>query len=285
MSIFKPSRVDGVIFGGEKYFIKRDDLLSHDFSGNKARKFEYFLANPPKSIKSIISYGSNQSNAMYSLSVLAKKLGVEFIYVTHHVSEFLKQNPTGNYLAALENGMKLLLADNPEQKCLELVDEQNLYIKEGGAIKEARFGIKNLADEIKRWAKDKKYDIFLPSGTGTTALYLQQHLDFNVFTTPCVGDESYLKQQFNELEKTKHPIILNPPKKYHFGKIKKELYDIYKDLLNQTDIEFDLLYDSVGWLTLLSNKSVFKHPIIYIHQGGILGNASLLQRYKHKGYV
>ncbi len=283
--IIDNSRIDKINFEGEVFYIKRDDLLSVDFSGNKARKFDYFLSHPPKGVTKILSYGSNQSNAMYSLSVLAKKLGLEFIYICHHVGDFLAQNPIGNYKYALQNDMKLIIDENPEQKCLELKDEKTLYIKEGGAIKEASFGIKKLADELKGWVGDKRYDIFLPSGTGTTALYLQQYLDLKVFTCPCVGDEKYLKKQFDILEPKKHPIILNPLKKYHFGKIKKELYGIYEKILRETKIEFDLLYDPVGWITLLDNKSAFKNPIIYIHQGGVLGNASLIERYKYKGFA
>ncbi len=283
MTINKPSRVDKILFENEIFYIKRDDLLSEDFSGNKARKFDYFLHNPlPENIKKILSYGSNQSNAMYSLSVLAKKLNLEFIYVCHHEPNFLKQNPIGNYKNALQNNMKLIVHEDVEQQCHELQDENTLFIKEGGAVKEAEFGIKKLAFELKQWAGEKNYDIFLPSGTGTTALYLQKHLDFKVFTCPCVGDEKYLKKQFLQLEEENHPIILNPPKKYHFGKVKIELFEMYQKLLHESKIEFDLLYDPVGWISLLSNKKAFKNPIIYIHQGGILGNASQIKRYKFK---
>ena len=46
-------------------------------------------------------------------------------------------------------------------------------------LKRASFGIEILANEIKSWAKeqnieDKRLKVFLPSGTGTTALYLQK---------------------------------------------------------------------------------------------------------------
>ena len=94
----------------------------------------------------------------------------------------------------------------------------------------------------------KNLKIFLPSGTGTTALYLQKFLPFEVLTCACVGDESYLKKQFEELEKDNFPIIVQKEKKYHFGKLYKEFYEIHNELLKQTDIEFDFLYDSLGWI-------------------------------------
>ncbi len=266
------------------FFIKRDDLLSRDFSGNKARKFLYFLKNPPLDLSSIISYGSNQSNAMYSLSVLAKYLEVDFLYVCHHVPNFLKQNPIGNYQKALENGMQIFENEDPQSFYRSLGDEKSLHIKEGGAEHFSEFGIKKLAHELNEWAGDKIFDIFLPSGTGTTAVFLQKHTHLKVFTCPCVGDEAYLRKQFFQLvsDERHHPSILNPPKKYHFGKPKIELLQMWQDLKKQTNIEFDLLYDPAGWISIFENIKAFQNPLLYIHQGGVLGNVSLLQRYEYK---
>lgn len=276
------SPIETFKFRGIDFYIKRDDLLHKDFSGNKARKFAYFLKNKPLHVNKIISYGSNQSNAMYSLSVFAKMLKCEFIYFTHHEPSFLKCNPVGNYARALQNGMKIYTSQNPKQSALNLEDEKSLYISEGGAMKEASFGIEQLANEIKQYSRGKVFDIFLPSGTGTTALYLQKYLDFDVFTCACVGDEEYLQKQFMQLENKNYPKVIKPPKKYHFGALKKELFDIYLELKQSTNIEFDLLYDPVGWISLFNNLHVFNNDIMYIHQGGILGNESLLQRYERK---
>ena len=125
--------------------------------------------------------------------------------------------------------------------------------------------------------------LFLPSGTGTTALFLQKYLDIEVLTTPCVGDENYLKKQFLELEKdeTNHPTILKPKKKYHFGKLYRENFEIYKELKKEINIEFDLLYDPIGWNTLLDNIDE-KYQYLYIHQGGLIGNESMKARYIYK---
>ncbi len=78
-------------FRGREIYIKRDDLLDPEFSGNKARKFYYFLVNNFPYVKTVVGYGSNQSNAMYSLSVLAKRKRWKFIYYTDHVSSYLKE--------------------------------------------------------------------------------------------------------------------------------------------------------------------------------------------------
>lgn len=281
------SPIQKITFNNQKYFVKRDDLLNSDFSGNKARKFYYYLINDFPKVKKVVSFGSAQSNAMYSLSVLCKIKGLKFDYYVDHIASFLKENPVGNYKFALDFGMNII-----EGKIPDSFDEETLFISEGGAVSEASFGIKILADEIKSWAEQnsiKNLKIFLPSGTGTTALYLQKFLPFEVLTCACVGDENYLKKQFEELEKDNFPTIVQKEKKYHFGKLYKEFYDIHNELLKQTNIEFDLLYDSLGWLCFENYlKQLEKKDdmiFLYIHQGGIIGNESMLDRYKHKYHL
>lgn len=277
------SPIEKINFNNHEIFVKRDDLLDVDFSGNKARKFYYFLKHDFPNITKIVSHGSAQSNAMYSLSVLCKLRGWKFDYYVDHIASYIKESPSGNYKEALKNGMNIHEEEFPKQ-----LDENTMFIKEGGALKEAQYGLEVLAQEIINWAEQNSHEnlkVFLPSGTGTTALFLQKFLPFPVLTCACVGDEKYLEKQFNDLEKTNHPIILQRKKKYHFGKLYKEFYEIHKDLLEQTNIEFDFLYDSLGFIVLedyLNSLEDNNSKILYIHQGGILGNISMLERYKHK---
>ncbi|SMC09244.1 1-aminocyclopropane-1-carboxylate deaminase [Nitratiruptor tergarcus] len=293
------SPIQKVQFEGYSFYLKRDDLLHPDFSGNKARKLYYFFQIPLK-IKKVISYGSMQSNAMYSLAVLAKMKGWQFEYHTR-INEELLQNPKGNLKAALEKGMKIidighLTMDIGEKNLLsecKIIDD-TLIVPEGVRCKEAEYGIKILAQEIIEWANEKnieKLNIFLPSGTGTTALYLQKTLSSvrcpmsNVYTVPCVGDKEYLKKQFFALEADEkfHPTILEPPKRYRFGKLYEELFEIWLNLKKQTGVEFDLLYDPIAFSTILSNlQCLMSNAFLYIHQGGVLGNITMEERYKKK---
>mgnify|MGYP003406935143 FL=1 len=277
------SPIHEVVFNKQKYFIKRDDLLNSDFSGNKARKFYYYLINDFPDIKKVVSHGSSQSNAMYSLSVLCKLKNWQFDYYVDHTASFLKENPIGNYQYAMKNGMNIIESEVPD-----FFDKEILFINEGGALVQASHGIEVLANEIKLWVNQnniKDIKVFLPSGTGTTALFLQKYLPFEVLTCPCVGNEEYLKKQFEVLEKKNHPLILKTDKKYHFGKLYKEFYEIHNNLLTQTNIEFDLLYDSLGWICFENFVKQLKEAnttFLYIHQGGIIGNESMYDRYKHK---
>ena len=285
----KKSPIETKEFYNQTIYIKRDDLLSKEFSGNKARKFHYFLENEFPNIKKVISYGSSQSNAMYSLSVLAKLRGWKYDYYVKHISSYIQDNPNGNYKYALKNGMKIHVG-----RVAPIPTENELFIEEGGRQKEAEYGLKVLAQEILEWKEEQgieELNVFLPSGTGTTALFLAKSFNVGmratrptVFTVPCVGDSEYLKEQFLMLEKDEnlHPKILVPGKKRHFGKLYRDSYKIWLELQDKMGIEFDLLYDPQGWITLLENPQIFEKPTLYIHQGGLMGNESMLARYRRK---
>lgn len=279
----KPARIDKVRFKNIPLYILRDDLLG-TFNGNKARKLAYLLQADLSSYDKVISYGSSQSNAMQALSIFCKEKNLEFFYVVSHLSQNFTKNLSGNLKTALENNMHLYVSEDREKFARTLVDEKSIFVKEGVAQAEAEFGFIEQAKEIQEYAEkhNKIFDIFLPSGTGTSAAYLAKHSSFQVFTLPCVGDEAYLKKQIAEIVPNSTVKILNPPKKYHFADPKIELYNIYKEFLDETGIEMDLIYDPVALLTLLANKDKFKNDILYIHQGGINGNESQLLRYEYK---
>ena len=274
-------------FRKKTFYVKRDDLLQEDFSGNKARKFEYFLLRDFAHIKRVVSYGSNQSNAMYSLSVLAKLKGWEFVYFCDHIPSFLQKNPMGNYRYALQNGMKIFVSSDRCKDANSLKNPQTVIIQEGGRQKESEEGIKKLALELMADIADCGIEnpyIFLPSGTGTTALFLQKYLSFKVYTCSTVGDKEYLREQWGMIEESADyfPTILESKKKYHYGKLYLEAYEIYKELIGDMGIEFDLLYDSIGWLKFLENIEKIEGTPIYIHQGGLKGNESMKARYERK---
>ena len=284
---FNQTPLELYTFRNRKIYIKRDDLIHEDFSGNKARKFEYFLNREFLDVTRIVSYGSNQSNAMYSLSVLAKMKSWDFIYFCDHIPSFLKQNPVGNYKYALANGMKIFTTNDKSQSAYSLKNDKTIVVEEGGRQKESKIGIKKLAMELISDIEKNNIEnpyLFLPSGTGITALYLQQYLPFDVFTCSTVGGNDYLVQQWNMVEnnKSKKPKILDSNKKYHYGKLYLEAYEIWGELKDSIGVEFDLLYDPIGWIKFLENIDNIAGTPIYVHQGGLKGNESMKARYERK---
>jgi len=79
-----------------------------------------------------------------------------------------------------------------------------------------------------------------------------------------------------------YPTILETKQKYHYGKLYVELYVLWQCLKEEMGVEFDLVYDPVGWTALLEHLLRLKGTPIYLHQGGLLGNVSMLARYARK---
>ncbi|AJI48140.1 1-aminocyclopropane-1-carboxylate deaminase [Francisella philomiragia] len=278
-----------ISFENKDFIVMRDDLNHPIFSGNKARKLAYLLKNPDKysRIKTIVSFGGNQSNFMLALSQLAKIKGWDFHYWIKPLSKFLKNAKNGNLKIALENGMQLF--ETTSSLNLESIKTNynignSLYFfDQGGRNAFAEEGIADCANEIKKYCLENdidNYSVVVASGTGTTALYLEKYLPNKVYTIACVGDNQYLKKQFNDIDNgLKHPKILNLNFKTHFGQLDIQNYAIYQKLLEQTEIEFELLYDPIAWRALLNEHHKLTKPIIYIHCGGTSGNETMIARY------
>ncbi|GIU07569.1 MULTISPECIES: pyridoxal-phosphate dependent enzyme [unclassified Shewanella] len=295
--------VESINFNGSQIYVKRDDLLSEEFSGNKARKFAYFLDNDVPGKRVLVGHGSPVANSLYSMSALAKLKGLQLDFYVDHIAEQVLLSSVGNYAAAIANGANVIdlskVPDRQELSCIEYIEQKVLpqrddllFVPEGGRCEYARYGVHKLAQEIIDWANIEELSelrVFLPSGTGTTAVFLSEYLALHashiqVFTCACVGDADYLKQQFTYLvaDNSLHPQIVELNKKYHFGKLYKPFFDMYKKI-SASGIEFELLYDPLGWMCvekLLNNEA--KIPMLYIHQGGLLGNATMLPRYQRK---
>ncbi|MGB1310984.1 MAG: 1-aminocyclopropane-1-carboxylate deaminase [Leucothrix sp.] len=277
---------ESIYFAGRQYIIKRDDLLL-PIGGNKARKLHHLSQQDLSNIKGIVSYGGAQSNAMLALAQFCHLKSLTFDYYTRPVPKWLAQKPNGNLAASLSYSMRWHVVESglPPNGC----PQDHLLIPQGISMPEAELGIKKLASEITHYCNIHAMPdavVVLPSGTGATALYLQQHLTQVVYTVPCIGNAAVLMQFFKQqLPDTKrYPTILaTHAKKFRFGEPQPALLAIYLDLLKSTGIEFELLYDAETWLHLIDWPC--DKPIIYIHNGGVSGNASMLARYRRLGLV
>jgi len=330
--MFANSPVDIFAFAGREIFLKRDDLLHPAFSGNKSRKFGYFLDHEFAGINKVIGHGSPLANSLYSLSTLAKMKGWQCDFYVDHIASQIVKHPTGNYAAALANGANIIdLSELMAQKqtftqsqcepqvlleinarsepalqtgsarlsCQEYIETQilaneptALFIPEGGRCSYAEYGVNRLAQEIMQFAQTNDLvdlTVFLPSGTGTTALFLNQYFirqqtAIRVVTCAVVGGDDYLRLQFSMLNPNtlEHPQIVNVGKKYHFGKLYPEFYAMWQRVC-ASGIQFELLYDPLGFIVLEDylQRSELGH-VMYLHQGGILGNETMLPRYQRK---
>ncbi|MBU0720770.1 1-aminocyclopropane-1-carboxylate deaminase [bacterium] len=279
------SPISEIELDGRTFLVKRDDLIDPFLAGNKYRKLYTLLQTPSKTFNKIISYGGTQSNAMLAIAAMCKSKNWEFVYYTTSVGDAQKKQNIGNFAHAIGLGMKHreLQPQYYKEYIASLrinLDEKTYIIDQGGADRSAKEGLSVLAKEIRDSNLDVK-SLATPSGTGTTALFLALALpEYKVYTTPCVGDALYLQEQMRALhEIPENLIILEPAKKYHFAKPYEEFFTLYKRLLQESKIEFDLLYAPGMWKVLLEQT---QEQILYIHSGGVSGNESMLRRYDKK---
>ncbi|MBT1445676.1 1-aminocyclopropane-1-carboxylate deaminase/D-cysteine desulfhydrase [Shewanella sp. JM162201] len=318
-----PSSVDLIDFYGKPLWLKRDDLLPEPFSGNKGRKFASLLSGDFPAVTTLISYGSPQSNSLYSMAALAQRRGWQLEFYVDHIAGSLFRGETGNFGGAIAMGAKVLEVPLKGMSARSYIEterlnrpdrQQLLYIPEGGRCSLARAGVHQLGREIVDFAREQRLsslNVFLPSGTGSTALYLSEFFgqealrcqqtvfseplftkppsvdtpypqpSFQVVTCPVVGDAAYLQEQFAELsmDESIYPKVVGA--RHHYAKLRREELEIWAKM-KQQGIEFELLYDPCGLLVLKALMDSEPGPWLYVHQGGLRGNVSMLPRYRRK---
>ncbi|CAI5723291.1 unnamed protein product [Peronospora effusa] len=301
------SPVTRVMFHGHRIHVKRDDVFH--LAGNKMRKMFYLIKQSDAFYTNahIISYGGSQSNAMLALAQVANARRVPFTYFSRKL--LFKRGEIdeieGNLAMARALGMRHVeLHTDAYHELVRTRDfttflddtlcfppgTRSVCVPQGAACLEAQDGVKVLAEEINEYPEIK------------------------LFAVPCVGDATYLQQQFRQLidkdpslqpQVTVIPQVLKPKRKSRFGRLWWPLYDIYHEILQETEIDFDLVYGAFAWHTLFSDKDVLDEvlqgghetcvgfnehksgdkgvrELLYIHTGGTSGNAAMLARYGRK---
>jgi len=285
-----PTPITKLRLRDREFLIKRDDLAHDELSGNKFRKLQKLIDTPRERYDTIISYGGTQSNAMLAIAYLAKSKGWRFRYYTKSLSKRLREKPSGNLERALLLNMELVeVAHASYETTIRSLfvgfDDRTRLVAQGGADGIARYGIEKLADELRMQLPLDEVVLVTPSGTGTTAYYLAQSLDCDIYTSAVVGDSAYLRAQMRSLGDIAENLHILDGVPYRFAMPHSDLLAIYREL-SDAGVTFDLLYAPVTWLRLLEHLKRFQEKrIVYIHSGGVSGNASMLERYRYKGLI
>lgn len=277
---FSRSHIEEKTLFGRRFYIKRDDLIHKYCNGNKARKFAGLPIS--RSYTKWISYGGNQSNAMFALAYLAKLHKIPFLYVMPET----RLKPMGNLAYALQYGMQTYtLAQGSTTKALEvyaksLIDETSLFIPQGGTIEWAMHGMEALAQEL-RESVGKKPLIFYTSGTGVGVIALRKALDVHFpQATLCALNCTNSKELAHlcVLHNVAHIEILSVP--FAFAKPKRAIWDM-RQYLADNGLICDLIYDSPAFCTIKAYLDDFKHKdLVFIHSGGLTGDITQKPRYQ-----
>jgi len=280
-------------------WLKREDKLHPQISGNKFRKLKYNLAEARNyGFKTLLTFGGAYSNHIYALSAAGKEYGFKTIGIIRG-EEHLPLNPTLQF--ATEQGM-LLKYLNREQYRLKNADEfraglkkefGNFYVvPEGGSNSKALRGCTEIWDDL----KENYHYLCVPVGTGGTMAGL---IAGNTQSTKVLGFPALKGGQFLE-EEIKHflhayAIDYNVALSkngwqiipyYHFGGYAKHnsiLINFINDFNTKHGILLDPIYTSkmiYGILDMV-NKDYFKSgsKIIALHTGGLQAIEGFNQRF------
>ena len=275
---------------GIELYIKRDDLIHPEISGNKWRKLKYNLLKAQSQNNALlITLGGAYSNHIAATAALGKEFGIKTKGIIRG-DEFKTLNPT--LKKAKENGMVLEFISrehyaerNEEWFKQEVLErhEQALFIPEGGAN---FLGMQGCSEIIQEIDLDFNY-ICTSAGTGTTASGLSMALkeEQKLLVFPALKGGEFLREEIEQQlywaflneeaakEQSEKTVLFND---YHFGgygKVKPELIHFMRSFFAKTKIKLDPIYTGkmvYGVFDLIEKGHFNKgDKIVLLHTGGL----------------
>lgn len=282
----------GTFFNSE-IWIKRDDLIDEQVSGNKLYKLIKNVAfAEANGHASLLTFGGAFSNHIAATAKYAKLKGIKTIgFIRGEKPEPL--NPT--LKLAIENGMQLRfisrsdyrLKNSPEfLNQLQKEFPNTFIIPEGGANK---LGIEGSELILNTDSETFNY-IAVAIGTGTTfaGLVNASKPHQTILGFPIHKHDQILNDILNVDEgfSIKHHQIING---YHFGgyaKWKEELIEFIQSIHLNHGLKLDPIYTGKALFGLIKEleKGTIKEKskVLFVHTGGLQGIQGFEERFKLK---
>jgi len=263
-------------------YIKREDVLHDEISGNKFRKLKYNLEEAKRlGYTKLLTFGGAYSNHIAAVAAAGRDYGFETIGIIRgeELADKFLENPT--LKKAFENGMQFEFVtrtqyrDKNNPQFLAFLQQQFggfYFIPEGGTNELAVKGCEEILTE-----KDKIFDfICCAVGTGGTISgiinSLQPHQKALGFPA-LKGD--FLKEDIKKYTKNDHWDLITD---YHFGgyaKINEELIRFMRSFEQKYSIPLEPIYTGKMFFGIMDliNNGFFpeKSKILVIHTGGLQG--------------
>lgn len=264
-----------------RLFIKREDLIHAEISGNKYWKLFYnienYLAEKPKMPK-IITFGGAFSNHIFAVSALGKELKIKTLGIIRgdELEKTWRENPT--LKRSSENGMKFRFVSRENYREKEKITEnlrrefpEALIISEGGTNALAVEGVKFMLNE-----ETKEFDFLCCAvGTGGTLAGISKFAAENhkVLGFKVVKDDSLESKILNLSGRKNFQLIDASGKGY--GKISDENVRFINEFYERFKIPLDPIYTGKMFAKLfeLIGQNFFPENsrILAFHTGGLQG--------------
>lgn len=275
---------------GIQVYIKRDDLIHPEVSGNKWRKLKYNIEEAlNNNCDSLLTFGGAYSNHILAAAVAGNQFGLKTIGIIRG-EEHLPLNPT--LQQAADNGMQLEYIDRTTYREKDnsefLINLQKQYptafiIPEGGANE---YGIRGSEDIISEIKQEIDFDyLTVDCGTGATiAGLINASNNEQVIGIPVLKAQDYFEDYIQKHCPNKNNYKLYHD--YHFGgyaKWKPELLDFMRWFYNETGIKTDPIYTGKQAYALIDllKKDVFPKgsKVVFLHTGGLQGIEGFEKRF------
>ncbi|KXK38528.1 MAG: 1-aminocyclopropane-1-carboxylate deaminase/D-cysteine desulfhydrase [Saprospiraceae bacterium] len=274
---------------GIHLWVKRDDLIHEQVSGNKYRKLKYNLTKiKSEGKKQVITFGGAFSNHIHAIAAVCRYEGLDSIGIIR--GELDLANPTQKF--CIECGMKLIPVPRSSYKLKTESDEiQNIIhqypeavvIPEGGTNALALYGVSEVIDEINMEDLPTLDYLILACGTGGTTAGLLSSPNLNSCIISISALKSnHLKSEILELAKYQNADKLEVNTDYHFGgyaKYTQELLDFIDDFEVDTGIPLDHIYTGKAMYALMdmikNGRFDSGTNILFLHTGGLQGKEGL----------
>jgi len=273
-----------------RLFIKRDDLIHKEVSGNKWRKLEYIIRDFYSSEqKQILTFGGSYSNHLLATASACCILNIPCVGIVR--GDELSEKSNRILQRCYELGMKLKFVSREEYK--KRYDENYLQhlkdifpkvyiIPEGGACDKGIIGCVKLMSEI-----EIADHVFVAQGTSTTSCgLLLGATKQTIHAIPVIKNFDWKIEMTKVLKMTKlqqnHIDILFERlvvyQQYHFGgyaKTTQELTTFIEMCDKKYQLPLDKIYTAKAFYALMKeiqNETYNNKCIVFLHTGGTFLN-------------
>ncbi|MBC3875722.1 1-aminocyclopropane-1-carboxylate deaminase/D-cysteine desulfhydrase [Undibacterium flavidum] len=291
--------IQSPLFPGIDLWVKRDDLLQPQVSGNKFRKLKHTLLAADPRLTTLVSMGGAWSNHLHALAHAGHILGFRTIGLVRGIPGEA-QALTATLEDCRQLGMELHfvsradyreLRDQIDHWRLWVPPESNnyLWLPEGGSSVEAVRGMAELVDEVRHELGEHPSNMIVACGTGTSLAGIVAGMQDRgrVIGIAAVQNSQYLRAQIQELlVRAEHPAydnfdILHEFTHGGFAKTSPQLLAFCDRFFADTHIPVEPIYTGKMFYALhqLCHAGKFSagERVVAVHTGGLQGNRGFLQ--------
>lgn len=294
-SILQAIEIPDLVQRGIKLYVKRDDLIHNEVSGNKWRKLKYNIEQVYQGkFEGVFTFGGAFSNHLVATASACNQLGLKSIGFVR--GNELTINSNDKLKRCYELGMELRFLSREEyalrndKQYIHEIQSENLGfypIPEGGANYLGVIGCQEIVKEI-----EIEIDhLFIAQGTTTTScgVLMGKHSHTKLHVIPVLKgfhsketmvdilkyallDEDYANELVDD-------VIVHS--EFHFGgygKYTDELIHFIKDIYSGYQLPLDFVYTGkafYGMIEELRSDNYDNKTVVFIHTGGLQGNKGM----------